>query len=102
MASAKVLIPLFFGSIAAAVLALFLPLWTLRKRLRREKARTLERIGNQLRRLRDDRRRGQAPPPGAEADLIARRNFIEEVPEWAIDTGSFRRLSIYLLFPAGS
>jgi len=100
--SAKVLVPLVLGSVAVAALALFLPLWTLRKRLQAEKSATLDDIGRQLRRIRDDRQRGDPSPPGTEADLIARRTFITSVSEWAIDTGSFRKLSIYLLLPAFS
>lgn len=100
--SAKVLTPLVLGSIAVAFLSLFLPLWTLKKRLQHEKAAELDGIASQLRGMRDDRLRGEVIPPGIEADLIARRTFLHEVSEWAIDTGSFRRLSIYLLLPAGS
>lgn len=100
--SAKVLIPLVLGSIAVAFLSLFLPLWTLKKRLQHEKAAEIDDIASQLREIRNGRQRGEVTRPGTEADLIARRTFIREIPEWAIDTGSFRKLSIYLLFPAGS
>ena len=100
--SVKVLLPLFLGSIAVASLALFLPLWTLRRRIQAEKTEHLDFITEQLRQLRDSRLCGCPPAPGLEADLIARRAFIESVSEWAIDTVTFRKLSLYLLFPAGS
>ncbi len=100
--SAKVLLPLFLGSVAVAALSLFLPLWRLKQRVQVEKSTTLDEIGRQLRQIRDDRQRGTPSSPGTEADLIARRTFITDVPEWAIDTGTFRKLSIYLLFPVGS
>lgn len=100
--SSKVLIPLVLGSVAVAALALFLPLWTLKKRLQAEKSEALEEISGELRRIRDDRQNENPPTPGTEADLVARRTFITGISEWAIDTGSFRKLSIYLLLPAGS
>jgi hypothetical protein len=100
--SAKVLLPLVLGSIGVAALSLFLPLWTLKNRLQAEKSRTLDGIDKHLRRIRDNRLRGKSPLPGTEADLIARRTFISGISEWAIDTGSFRKLSIYLFLPAGS
>jgi hypothetical protein len=100
--SVKVLVPLFLGSVVVASLALFLPLWALRLRVQAEKTANLNLIAHQLRRLRDERQSGLPSMPGVEADLIARRTFIDGVSEWAIDTGTFRKLSLYLLFPAGS
>jgi hypothetical protein len=100
--SGKVFVPLLLGSVAVAVLTLFLPLWTLKKRLQKEKADTLAAIDGELLRMRDAAVRGSYAPPGAEADLLARRNHIAGVSGWAIDTGTFRKLSFYLLFPAGS
>lgn len=52
--------------------------------------------------MRDAALSGLPAPPGAQADLLARRNHIAGVTEWAIDTGTFRKLSFYLLLPAGS
>lgn len=100
--SAKVLLPLILGSVAIAALALFLPLWSLKQRVEAKKSATLKEIDRELRQLRDERQQGNPPPPGTEADLIARRTYISAVPDWAIDTGTFRKLSIYLLIPVSS
>jgi hypothetical protein len=98
--SIKLLGSVMLVSVATAAMSLFRPLWTLRKRIRKEKSIATDAINARLYAMRQDEARGVMAVAGTEGDLLARRAFVMSVPEWPIDTSTLRKLGIYALFPA--
>ncbi len=97
--SSKILGFVVLAGVATAALALFWPLWNLRKLVREEKSVAMDAISKGLFAIRQEAARGSGVVPGTEADLHARRLYVMSVPDWPMDTGMLRRLGFYALVP---
>jgi hypothetical protein len=88
-------------ALAAAAIALTLPLRGAREAIVAAKRRELDWCDAELRRARGALESGP-PAPGALADLAAWRAVIADVQEWPLDAPTLRRFVLYLALPLGS
>ena len=57
-------------------------------------------IGERIQQTRDSLKdASDQQPPGSLADLLAYQNFIEEIPEWPLQSLSIVQVFVYLLIP---
>ena len=87
-------------SLPLALLGLFMPVRGVYLQIHAAKQVETAWIREQIQQARDSLRdtSGQRPP-GSLADLLAYQNFIEEVPEWPLQSLSIVQVFVYLLIP---
>ena len=88
------------STLVFAVLALFAPVFGVRKRVREAKQQELAWINAQIADLRAAFSRAQSDRKSGDlADMVAYRALIENVPDWPFTGSTYVRLLVYALIP---
>ena len=91
------------STLVFAVLALFAPVFGVRKRVREAKQQELAWINAQIADLRAAFSRAQSDRKSGDlADMVAYRALIENVPDWPFTGSTYVRLLVYALIPMAS
>jgi hypothetical protein len=87
---------------AVAIFALLFPARRLHRAIRAAKLREMDRLRDELRRVRDEVVQHQVDQSGRLADLLGYWSYLENLREWPFDNPTLTRFLLYLLIPLGS